>query len=152
MDPARIEPENLDRTVTVFGALVLAQLAHSIEEYRGRLWESFPPARFLTSLVSDNGELGFLVLNLALVAFGFWCLLVPVRLGWPSAAALAWVWAGVELVNGIGHPLWSLRQGGYTPGVATAPLLLGLALWLARELRRGPLPGSAGSGQPAPRG
>ena len=152
MDPARIEPENLDRTVTVFGALVLAQLAHSIEEYRGRLWESFPPARFLTSLVSDNGELGFLVLNLALVAFGFWCLLVPVRLGWPSATALAWVWVGVELVNGIGHPLWSLRQGGYTPGVATAPLLLGLALWLARELRRGRLPGATGSGEPAPRG
>ena len=152
MEPARTEPENRLRSVTLFGALVLAQLAHSIEEYLGRLWESFPPARFLTSLVSDNGEFGFLVLNLGLVAFGFWCLLVPVRLGRPSAFSLAWAWVGIELVNGIGHPLWSLRQGGYTPGVATAPLLLVLALWLARELRRGRLAGSAGSEEPVPRG
>jgi hypothetical protein len=152
MEPAGTEPGHLNRRVTVFAALVLAQLAHSIEEYVGRLWESFPPARFLTSLVSENGERGFLVLNLALVGFGFWCLLVPVRLGWPSAVALTWAWVGIELVNGIGHPLWSLRQGGYTPGVATAPLLLVLALWLAREVRHGRPPGSAGSEEPVSRG
>jgi hypothetical protein len=40
----------------------------------------------------------------------------------------------VETINGFGHPLWSLRKGGYTPGVATAPLLLALALWLAHRL------------------
>jgi hypothetical protein len=41
----------------------------------------------------------------------------------------------IETINGVGHPLWSLRQGGYTPGVATAPLLLVLALYLAAQLR-----------------
>jgi hypothetical protein len=41
----------------------------------------------------------------------------------------------VELINGIGHPLWTLRQGGYTPGVATAPVLLVLAASLALQLR-----------------
>jgi hypothetical protein len=42
----------------------------------------------------------------------------------------------IETINGIGHPLWSLRQGGYTPGVATAPVLLILAINLARQLLR----------------
>jgi hypothetical protein len=59
-----------------------------------------------------------------------------VRRGWPSAIPLAWVWVTIQLINGVGHPLWSLRQGGYTPGVATAPLLLILALYLAHQLRR----------------
>ena len=53
-----------------FGALVLAQAAYPVEEYVGRLWETFPPARFLTGLVSQDLERGFLVLNVALVAFG----------------------------------------------------------------------------------
>ena len=57
------------------------------------------------------------------------------RRGWPSAAYLAWFWVAVQLINGIGHPLWTLRQGGYTPGVATAPLLLILAIYLARLAR-----------------
>jgi hypothetical protein len=35
----------------------------------------------------------------------------------------------------VGHPLWTLRQGGYTPGVATAPVLLAVALYLANQLR-----------------
>jgi len=42
----------------------------------------------------------------------------------------------LEAINGIGHLLWTLRQGGYTPGVGTAPVLLILAIYLARQLRR----------------
>jgi hypothetical protein len=38
----------------VFGALVLAQAAHSTEESVGRLWESLPPARFISDLASDD--------------------------------------------------------------------------------------------------
>ena len=119
-----------------FLALVLAQSAHSIEEYVGRLWESFPPAAFVTSLVSPNRELGFLLLNGALVLFGFWCQTVPVRRSWTSASALMWFWVVLETINGIVHPAWSLAQHAYTPGVLTAPLLLALALTLAGQLRR----------------
>lgn len=119
-----------------FAGLVLGQAAHSGEEYVGRLWESFPPARFLTGLVSQDHERGFVVINVALVGFGLWCLLWPVRRGWPVAVNLAWAWVALELINGIGHSLWTLRQGGYTPGVATAPVLLVLAVYLARQLRR----------------
>jgi len=123
------------RFQVAFGALVLAQAAHSVEEYLGRLWESFPPAQFLTGLVSRDLETGFLVINIGLVAFGVWCFLWPVRRGWPSAVPLAWAWVTIEMINGVGHPLWSIRQGGYTPGVATAPVLLVLALYLSRRLR-----------------
>jgi hypothetical protein len=118
-----------------FGALVVAQAAHSIEEYAGRLWESFPPATFLTGLVSQDHERGFIVINVALVTFGLWCVLWPARDRWPSAESLAWIWVVVEAINGVGHPLWSIRTGAYTPGVATAPILLILALSLAAQLR-----------------
>ena len=133
----------MSRFQLTFGALVLIQAAHSIEEYVGHLWESFPPARFLTSLVSSDLERGFVLLNVSLLAFGVWCFLWPVRRGWPVAVALAWLWAVVEIVNGIGHPLWSLREGGYTPGLATAPVLLVLAVYLGYQLRRSNAPSTA---------
>jgi hypothetical protein len=126
----------VNRFQYAFGLLILAQAAHSVEEYVGRLWESFPPARLLTGLFSENRERAFLALNVALVAFGFWCFIWPVRRGWPSAALFAWIWVAVELINGIVHPLWALRIGGYAPGVATAPVLLILAIWVLRESRR----------------
>jgi hypothetical protein len=115
--------------------LVLAQAAHSIEEYLGRLWEDFPPARFVSGLISRDLEFGFLVANVAIVTFGVWCFLWPVSRRWPSATGIAMGWAIIELINGLGHPLWSLRQGDYTPGVGTAPVLLVLALVLLSSLR-----------------
>ena len=129
-------PLSTTRIRATFLALVLAQTAHSVEEYLGRLWESFPPAALVTGLISGDGEVGFLVLNSALVLFGLWCFMVPVRRAWPSAAGLMWFWVVIEMINGIGHPMWTLAQRSYTPGVATAPLLLVLACYLALQLRR----------------
>lgn len=126
----------MSRLQVAFGALVLVQAAHSIEEYLGHLWESFPPARFLTGLASSNREYGFVIIHVSLVAFGGWCLAWPMRRGWPAAVPLAWSWVVIETINGIGHPLWSVRVGGYAPGLATAPLLLILALYLTGQLRR----------------
>ena len=121
------------RHKVAFGALMLTQAAHSVEEYVGRLWETFPPAQFLTGLVSQDQERGFLLINVALVVFGVWCFVWPIRRDWPAAVGLAWAWVTIEVINGVGHPLWSLRMGGYTPGVATAPVLLVIALYLARQ-------------------
>jgi hypothetical protein len=120
-----------------FLALVGTQAAHSVEEYIGRLYDVFPPARFVSGLISENLERGFVIFNVGLVAFGIWCFLWPVRKHWLAAVPLAWLWVGIELVNGVGHPLWSLRELRYTPGVATAPVLLLLALYVARQLRAG---------------
>lgn len=133
----------MSRTQLTFAALILVQAVHSVEEYVGHLWESFPPARFVTGLVSSNLEHGFVILNGLLLAFGGWCFFWPVRRGWPVAVALMWLWAVIEIINGIGHPLWSLREGGYTPGLATAPLLLVLAVYLAYQLRGAHTPSTA---------
>ncbi|MEN8143771.1 MAG: HXXEE domain-containing protein [Gemmatimonadota bacterium] len=118
-----------------FLALVIAQALHSTEEYVGRLWEVFPPATFLTGLISDNHEVGFLVANIGFVLFGVWVFIWPVRRGWPSARTFIWVWVAIELVNGIGHPAWTIWQGAYMPGVITAPVLFVLALILLQQLR-----------------
>lgn len=123
------------RSIVTFGLLILAQAAHSLEEYFGRLWESFPPAQFVAGLVSGDLRRGFLALNVALVSFGLWCFLWPVSRRWRSATGFALGWALLELVNGVGHPLWSLRRGTYTPGSATAPVLLILAIILLSQLR-----------------
>jgi hypothetical protein len=133
----------MSRYTAPFGLIVLAQAAHSVEEYIGRLWETFPAARFLTGIVSSDPERGFLVINVGLVAFGVWCLIWPVRRDWRTATSLAWIWVVLECVNGAGHVLWSLGTRGYAPGVATAPLLLAVALHLARQLRTIPSDASA---------
>ena len=124
----------MSRLSLTFGGLVLVQAAHSTEEYFGHLWESFAPARFVTSLVSQSPERGFIIINVSLFLFGVWCFLWPVRRRWSVAIPLAWFWVVLETVNAIGHSLWSIREGRYTPGVATAPLLLVLALYLAYQL------------------
>ena len=123
------------RLNSTFIALVAAQALHSIEEYLGRLYEVFPPATFVSGLLSSNLRCGFIEFNVALVLFGVWCFLWPIRRRWPSTAIFAWFWVAIELVNGIGHPLWSLRELAYTPGLATAPMLLILALYIAWQLR-----------------
>ena len=126
-----------------FLALVATQAAHSVEEYVGRLYEVFPPARVVSGLVSSDLERGFVIFNVALVAFGLWCFVGPVRGQWPSAIPLVWFWVVIELINGIGHPIWTVAESRYTPGVATAPFLLVLALYLARQLRAGRASSSA---------
>ena len=107
----------------VFLFLILAQGAHSIEEYATRLYEVFAPARFVSGLISNDLALGFLIFNVALVTFGLWCWAIPVRSGWRAARGLVWFWTILELGNGIGHTVIALSRGGYFPGVATAPLL-----------------------------
>jgi hypothetical protein len=125
----------MTRFQMTFGALIFVQAAHSVEEYEGRLWESFPPAQFLTGLISQNLHDGFLVLNILLVGFGVWCFVWPVLRQWKIAFGLAWFWVVIELINGIGHPLWSLSQFAYSPGLFTAPMLLVLAMYLGAQLK-----------------
>jgi hypothetical protein len=126
----------MTRSKTTFLAIVAVQTAHSVEEYLGRLWDVFPPARFVTGLISEDRRFGFIVFNVALISFGIWCFFWPVLRRWSSAIAFMSFWVVIELINGMGHILWSVQAGGYTPGVITAPLLLILALLLGWELRK----------------
>jgi hypothetical protein len=112
--------------------LVFAQGLHSIEEYRGRLWENFPPARFLCSLISDDLEQGFIILNVLLFFFGILCWLFvfweKINLVFP------WLWIVIEMINGIGHPAWAIYTQAYAPGMLTSPILFLLSIYLARQL------------------
>ena len=83
----------------IFLALIGVQSLHSLEEYFFRLWETFPPARFLSGLVSVDLERGFIVINLAVVALGICCHWWPVRRRWASATLIAQLWVALELVN-----------------------------------------------------
>jgi hypothetical protein len=118
---------------TAFLILVLIQGLHSVEEWYGKLWEVFPPARLLSSLVSENLETGFLLINIGLFIFGLWCWLFPIRRNYLYAPGLIWFWIVIEIINGIGHPLWALYERGYVPGLLTAPILLILVIYLSRQ-------------------
>jgi Protein of unknown function with HXXEE motif len=124
------------RTANAFLLLAIFQALHSLEEYVGRLWEHLAPARFVSSLVSDNLPVGFAIINIGIVALAFWCYLVPVRRSLPGARGIVLFWAILESVNGAGHILFGINAGGYFPGLYTAPLLLPSGLYLLVQASR----------------
>lgn len=130
------------RARAAFLALIAVQAAHSVEEYAFRLYDVLAPARFISGLFSSDLARGLAIANLGLVLFGAWCYVVPVRRGLPSARGLAWFWALLELGNGVGHSAFAVARGGYFPGVATAPLLFGIAVYVISRLSAAPAPGA----------
>lgn len=119
-----------------FLALIVAQAAHSVEEYVFRLYDVFPPARFVSGLIDSDLARGFVVANAALVLFGLWCYLARVRKGGESGRGLASFWTALEAINGTGHLVLAVARGGYFPGAGTAPILLGCSAWLGSTLLR----------------
>lgn len=126
------------RAQMAFGVLVVAQLAHSIEEYVFRLFDVFGPTRVISGLFSRDLATGFAVANGGILLLGLWCYLVPVRSGRSPGRAIAWAWTVIEFANGVGHILFAVARGGYFPGVGTAPLLIGGSMYLARRLTSRP--------------
>ena len=124
------------RTNALFLGLVLSQAAHSLEEYIFRLYDVFAPARFVSGLVSSNLSLGFAIANITLVSLGAWCYVARVRREHSSATTWAWAWVALEVVNGANHLVLAAYRGGYFPGAATAPLLLGFSITLGMTLLR----------------
>jgi hypothetical protein len=122
------------RSRAAFGLLIGTQAAHSVEEYVFRLFDVFGPARFVSSLFSSNLAVGFAIANTGIVLFGAWCYLARVRSGHPSTRGYVWFWTCLEFANGVGHVLLAAGQGGYFPGVGTAPLLIGLSAYLGARL------------------
>lgn len=123
----------------LFLFLILAQALHSVEEYHFRLFDRLLPARIVADAVGVDRPLGFAIANTALVGFGLWCWMARVGPGRPSARAFAWFWALLECANGLAHVALAVAARGYFPGLATAPLLLGLGLSLIALL----VPGNA---------
>ena len=117
-----------------FLLLVLSQGLHSVEEYYTQLWTVRPPARFLSSLVSEDLNIGFLIINAGIFLVATFCWIITTGKNKISNQALIWFWAFIEALNGIGHLLLALNAGSYFPGLITAPLLLILSIYLGRQL------------------
>ena len=120
---------------SAFLGLVLLQAVHSVEEYTFGFFDVFPPARLLDDIWPGIARPGFVVFNTALVLFGLWCFFRRVGPGAATARSWAWLWVAIELYNGVAHPIWAVAIRDYNPGLASAPLLLALAVHLARGLR-----------------
>ena len=118
----------------LFLGLVVLQICHSCEEFAFRLYDVFPPARFVSELVSADRAKGFLTANAILITVMLSCYFGPVRNRWRSAGLFMWPWVMIELTNGIVHPAWSVYMGGYTPGTVTAVPLFIVAVLLFRCL------------------
>ena len=122
------------RSVRLFLALVVLQICHSCEEFVFRLYDVFPPARFVSELVSADRARGFLIANAILITVLLGCYFGPVRNRWRSAPLFMRLWGVIELINGIVHPGWSVYVGGYMAGTVTAVPLFIVAVLLFRSL------------------
>ena len=125
-----------ERTQHLFLWLILAQAAHSIEEYVFRLYDVLAPARWISSVFSFDPRLGFALANISLVLLGFWCYVARVRTSRASGRTWAWFWTVLEGANGVSHLALAASERGYFPGAATAPVLLGLSVLLGMSLSR----------------
>ena len=114
----------------VFLFLILAQAAHSIEEYVSKFVRGLRSGSFREQPRQQRSRPGLRgrqhgSCRVRSVVLG--CS----RAGWRAARGLMWFWTILELLNGISHSAIALSLGGYFPGVVTAPLLLLFAGWLA---------------------
>lgn len=122
------------RAQLAFLGLVIAQAAHSIEEVVFKLYAVYPPARFISSIFGEHLGTWFAIANVLIVAVGVWCYVARVRAQHPSAVTWMWVWVVVEAINATNHVVMAVVRDGYFPGVATAPALLAIAVYLGRRL------------------
>jgi hypothetical protein len=122
------------RSERLFLALVIAQAAHSVEEYVTRLFDAFAPARFLSGLISEDLAAGFIVLNSVVVLVGVGCYVGPVRTRGRAGWLVAATWVAIELANGSTHLVMAALRRGYFSGSLTAVLLVVTAGWLALSL------------------
>ncbi len=115
---------------SLFAILILCQAAHSTEETVYALYDWLPYIRWADEVFSSGALVLFVFGNVAFVLFGCWCYLFRVKTRTANAGFFVMLWAVIEILNGILHPVWSLIAGRYVPGTATAPFLFVLGVLL----------------------
>ena len=120
------------RSLLAYGAALVAQSAHLIEEYRTGLYEAFPPVFGAEPWSSSR----FLLFNLAWIG-----VFLAGGLGLASQRRWAYLIAlflaiGGGVGNGLGHLGLVLMRRGYFPGAYTALFVLAAGAVLLRELYR----------------
>ena len=124
-------------------ALGITQSLHSMEEMHMHLYDFFWTATGLLQHIIPalprfrmKAEI-FAVLNMAIIVIILASVpFVESNRRW--AILLAWFWAVIEVLNGLGHLSVAVIFSGYVPGALSAPLLVvaGAALLVQLSMRR----------------
>ncbi len=123
-----------------YGAAVLVQCAHFVEEYRTGFYLAFPPILGATPWSAG----GFLIFNIAWLAIFVAAGIGIDRSRRPALLVALFLAIGGGIGNGLGHLALAAQRGGYFPGGYTAVLALcagSALLWKLR--RRDSVPGAA---------
>jgi hypothetical protein len=119
----------LRAAVRLGGVAVLFQAAHFAEELATGFHLRFP-----VLLGLSPWSLRFFV-TFNLFWLGVWSLsLWGLRARWRAALFPLWFLGLGCVANGLAHPAFSLRTGGYFPGLVTSPLVGVVGIFLLRHL------------------
>ena len=125
------DPESGDRTklVELFLIGIACQCLHVIEEFTTGFHLLFPP---LFGLAPISAELfvGFNVFWLGIWAVAAFGILRNSRIAYFPV----WFFGLAMCLNGIAHPLLSVWQSGYFPGLVTSPVVGIMGFMITRNL------------------
>jgi len=119
------------RILFIYSIGIVVQILHFFEEYSTGFQTRFPV--FFGYQWSDNLYVAFNSIWLFLFFLATWGVYKKVRL----AYIIVWFFALIAGIgNGLFHPVVSIFQGGYFPGLITSPFLLVIGILLVRELTK----------------
>ena len=114
----------------MFLLLVILQAIHSVEEFIFRLYERFPPMRFLYRNAPHLAKPAFAISNALLVLIGLVCFYYWVQPARKGATVVVWIWIILESLNVVAHLVWAALIGGYNPGLVTGGLFVPVLIYL----------------------
>ena len=114
--------------------LVGVQMVHSVEEYLLGFDRRFPVFVWYNTQFSSVGQGMFFAFNLSIVVMMALLSLVAFSDWWRER--FPFLLAGIELVNGLNHILFSVFTGGYYPGLISGLFFIPVALWLLAGRKR----------------
>jgi len=114
----------------MFLLLVILQAIHSVEEFIFKLYERFPPMRFLFQNALHLAKPAFAISNALLVLIGLVCFYYWVQPARKGATVVVWIWITIESLNVVAHIVWAALIGGYNPGLVTGLLFVPVLIYL----------------------
>lgn len=118
-----------DHAARALAVALGAQCFHFVEELVMGFHDEFPALFGLSGIPLA----AFVIFNLMWIAI--WAASIAgLRAARSGAFFAAWFLAIAGTLNGVAHPLFAVRVGGYFPGLLSAPLVAIAALRLGRRL------------------